>query len=362
MFNVYEFFNRINEIKPGIRLDAGQPDIPVREEIIEETVASLRRGETGYISSSGMGELRERIAEAEGVSPEEVIVGPGSKILIAAEIAMADRIAVIAPYWSAYVLIARQFGKEVEVIRTRLEEEWRPRLEELNADLLILNYPNNPTGRVLSRSELKEILELAEETGAKVLSDEIYAELSFMDFTPVRELYENAVTVKGFSKLYSMTGFRLGYAIADREEIARIRHFMESTVTCVPPFVQRAGIKALELRDELVDDVRKEYMRRAKLASRILRGLYFREPEGAFYVFLRVPGDGLAFAERLLDKGVAVFPGVAFGPYRDFIRISLTGSHLEEGLKTIREEVQCALGSPATGGWAGSSSGAWAGR
>jgi len=362
MFNVYEFFNRINEVNPAIRLDVGQPDIPVRGEIIEETIRALREGETGYTSTSGMAELREAIAEAEGVSPEEVLVGPGAKILIAAEIAMAERIAVVAPHWNAYVLMADQFGKTVEVIETGLENGWRPSPEELNADLLILNYPNNPTGRVLSRSELKEILELAEESGTKVLSDEIYAELSFVDFTPVRELYDNVVTVKGFSKLYSMTGFRLGYAIADEKEVARIRRFIESTVTCVPPFVQRAGLKALKLREELMNEVREEYRRRAKLASEILRGLDFREPEGAFYLFLRVPGDGLEFAERLLNRGVSVFPGVAFGPYGDFIRVSLSGGRLEEGLRIIREEVQCALESPATGGWAGSSSGAWAGK
>lgn len=355
MFSVYEFFNRISEVNPKIRLDAGQPDIPVREEIIEETIKSLRRGETGYTSTSGIQELREAIADLEGVSPEEIVVGPGAKILIAAEIAAAKRVAVVSPHWNAYSLIANQFGKEVVLIRTTLEEGWTPSLEELNADLLILNYPNNPTGRVLSRSELKGIVEVAEESRIKVLSDEVYADLSFVDFTPVRELYENTVTVKGFSKLYSMTGFRLGYALAEKKEAARIRRFIESTATCVPPFVQRAGLKALELREEIVEAVKGEYQRRVSIASRILRGLEFREPEGAFYIFLRVPGDGVEFAERLLQKGVSVFPGAAFGPYEDFIRVSLSGGRLEEGLRIIREEIECALESSATGGWAGSS-------
>ncbi len=362
MFNAYEFFNRINEVGPKIRLDVGQPDIPVRREVIEETVNSLRRGETGYTSTNGIRELREAIAEVEGVSPEEVIIGPGAKLLIAAEIAMANRIAVVAPHWNAYLLIARQFGKEVEVFPTSLEEDWIPDLKGTEADLIILNYPNNPTGRVLPRKNLREIVEIAEDTGAKILSDEIYAELSFVEFTPVRDLYEKTVTVKGFSKLFSMTGFRLGYAIADPQEVSRIRRFIESTVTCVPIFVQRAGIKALELREELMGSIRKEYQRRAKLASRLLSGLDFRKPEGAFYVFLRVPYDGLAFAERLLLRGVSVFPGVAFGDYPNFVRISLSGSGLEEGLRIIRDEVKCALESRVMEKWEGSSSGVSAGK
>lgn len=357
MFNVYEFFNRINEVRPKSRLDAGQPDIPVRREIIEETVESLRRGETGYTSTGGIRELRERIAEFEGVSPEEVIVAPGAKILIAAEIASAKKVAVVSPHWNAYSLIAQQFGREVEVIKTTLEERWTPRVEEIKADLLIINYPNNPTGRVLSGKKLRGLLDVAEENGVKVLSDEVYAELSFTRFTPARELYENVVTVKGFSKLYSMTGFRLGYAIGERSEIRRIQRFIESTVTCVPPFVQRAGIRALELREELIKEVRRVYLERARMASKMLRGFDFVEPEGAFYIFLRTPQDGMTFAERLLSRGVAVFPGVAFGDYPNFIRISLSGKGLERGLRVIREELECALESRATEGWEGSSRG-----
>ncbi|WP_234394482.1 pyridoxal phosphate-dependent aminotransferase [Thermococcus piezophilus] len=210
------------------------------------------------------------------------------------------------------------------------------------------------TGRVPSREKLKRILEAAEERGIKVLSDEVYAELSFNEHTPGRELYENAITVKSFLKLYSMTGFRLGYAIAQEEDAKKLRGFIEVTATCVPPFVQRAGIKALELRDRIKKRVRNEYRMRVKRAVRILNGLEFYPPEGAFYVFLHVPGDGLSFAERLLNRGVAVFPGVAFGDYRDFIRISFTWKGFEEGLKIIREEVEWASKSSATEKWEGS--------
>ncbi len=269
---------------------------------------------------------------------------------------------VSPPHWNAYSLIARQFGREVEVIKTTLDERWIPRVEEIKADLIIINYPNNPTGgRVLSGKELRGgLLDVAEENGVKVLSDEVYAELSFTRFTPARELYENVVTVKGFSKLYSMTGFRLGYAIGERNEIRRIQRFIESTVTCVPPFVQRAGVKALELRMNSSKKSGGHTLRGSGWPQRCSGGFDFVEPEGAFYIFLRTPPqDGMAFAERLLSRGVAVFPGMAFGDYPpNFIRISLSGKGLERGgLRVIREELECALESRATEGWEGSSRG-----
>ena len=339
MFSVYEYFNRINEINPKIRMDAGDPDIPVRREIIEAAVRSLRNGETRYTATAGLPELRERIAELEDVSPEEVIIAPGAKILIASEIAMAKRVTIIAPYWNAYLLISHQFGKKLEVIETRLENRWTPQIEDFDGDLLVLNYPNNPTGRVLSSSKVREIAEIVEDKGAKLLSDEIYGDLSFVNFTSPRKFYEKTVTVKGFSKLYSMTGFRLGYAIAEKEEIERIKRFIEASVTCVPSFVQRAGLKALELREEIVNYVRKEYQGRVKTATEILRRFEFIKPESAFYIFLKIAQDGIVFAEKLLKKNVAVFPGIAFGDYSNFIRISLAGKRWKEGLEIIGREM-----------------------
>ncbi|MBO8173776.1 MAG: aminotransferase class I/II-fold pyridoxal phosphate-dependent enzyme [Thermococcus sp.] len=342
MFNVYEFFNKISSLNPRIRLDAGQPDIKVDERIIEEAVSSLKRGETGYTKTLGLDELREKIAEVEGVEKENVIVGNGSKILIASQILRAKRIGIISPHWQAYESIARAFGKEVKIFKTSLEEGWEPKIKRLNVDLLILNYPNNPTGKILPREKLKEILEIAEEGNVKVLADEIYSDITFKPFTPVRELYDNVVTIKGFSKLFSMTGFRLGYAIGQREDIKAMQKFLEVTTTCVPIFIQRAGVKALEIREGVKKRVVKIYEERVKLASRILKGFEFYEPDGAFYLFVKTGIDGLSFAEKLLEKGVSVFPGIAFGDYRDFIRISLVSSKLEEGLKIIKEVKLCA--------------------
>lgn len=342
MFNVYEFFNKISSLKPGIRLDAGQPDISVDKRIIEEAVGSLRRGETGYTKTPGLDELREKIAEVEGVGKDDIIVGNGSKILIASQILRAKRVGIISPHWQAYESIAREFGKDVKIFKTSFEDGWEPEMERLDVDLLVLNYPNNPTGKILPKDKLREILEMAEEEKVKVLSDEIYSDIAFKPFTPARELYDNVVTVKGFSKLFAMTGFRLGYAIAQREEINAMRRFLEATTTCVPVFVQRAGVKALEIREEVKKRVVKIYKERVRLASRILRDFKFYEPDGAFYLFVKTEVDGLSFAERLLERGVSVFPGVAFGGYRNFIRISLVDPRLGEGLRIIREVKECA--------------------
>ncbi|NJE77466.1 aminotransferase class I/II-fold pyridoxal phosphate-dependent enzyme, partial [Thermococcus sp. ES12] len=140
-----------------------------------------------------------------------------------------------------------------------------------------------------------------------VLADEIYADIAFKPFTPAREIYDNVVTIKGFSKLFSMTGFRLGYAIAQREDIKAMQKFLEVTTTCVPIFIQRAGVEALEIREEVKKEVVKIYEERVKLASRILKGTFeFYEPDGAFYLFVKTGIDGLSFAEKLLEKGVSV--------------------------------------------------------
>ncbi len=343
MLNVYDLFTRINEVAPPIRLDVGQPDIPVREEIIEAAVQSLRSGETGYTEATGLPELREAIANLEGTSPGEVIVGAGAKLLISAEIAMAKSVAIISPFWNAYILISKEFGKRIQIIRTELENRWVPDKIEVNADLLVLNYPNNPTGRVLSQRELEPILEAASKRGVKILSDETYSEISFVNYTPIRELYENTVTVKSFSKLYSMTGFRLGYAIAPQSEIEHLKRFIESSVTCVPIFVQRAGLKSLELRKEIKRDFLREYKRRAERAGNILHNLNFYPPEGTYYIFLKVPMNGDKLAETLLRRGVAVFPGSLFGNYSSFVRISLTHRDFEEGLMKLREVITCSL-------------------
>ncbi len=342
--SLYDISAWIKSKKPEIRLDLGQPDLPVDERIIEAAVESLRQGETGYTGTAGIQELREIIAERENVEPDDVVVGAGGKIMLSAKILEAETVGLISPHWTAYERTASSFNRKMKFFRTSIEDGWVPHIEELNVDLLILNYPNNPTGRIIPRERIKELLELAEDEGVTVISDEVYAEISWRDFTPLREMSENVITVKSFSKLFSMTGFRLGYAIGPKEEIRKIQKFMEATITCVPVFVQRAGVRAMELWDEIKDKVSRIYRERGELAYSMLHPRFRMIPlDGAFYIFVDTGVDSTLFVDKMVEKGVSVFPGDVFGGYESFIRVTLVSDRLKDAFQRmleVREELE----------------------
>ena len=345
MFNIYDFFNQLSELGVKIRLDVGQPDIPVDERIISALIDSIKKGETTYVSTGGIKELREKIAEVHGVQPEEVIVAPGSKFLVASQLFFSKKIAIISPYWPTYVQMAKKFGKKIQIIKTTLEDKWLPNFDEIEKDVdtIIINYPNNPTGIAIPETKMKELLDIASELNVKIVSDEVYRDITFnkkyvsiLDFN-----YEKGIFIYSFSKTFSMTGFRIGYAIADKKEIGEIQKFIEIMVTCVPKFVQSAAIKALEIREEIKRKIVDIYKRRVELVKKKLnRKLFeFVEPDGAFYIFPRLKNNisGQTFAYKLLRKGVGIFPGEAFGNYNSHIRISLTSSMLEKGIDIINK-------------------------
>ncbi|MHA1593569.1 MAG: pyridoxal phosphate-dependent aminotransferase [Candidatus Baldrarchaeia archaeon] len=343
MFNVYEFFNKLSESDVEIRLDAGQPDIRVDERIIGAMFDSIRRGETEYVSTVGIRELRERIAELYDVDAEEVIISPGSKLLIASQVFFSRKIAVIAPFWPAYVHMASLFGKKIQVLETSMEGRWVPDFTEMDdeVDLVIINYPNNPTGVALPRSKMRELLDVASERGITVVSDEVYRDILFNSrFSSILDFnYEKGVFVHSFSKTFSMTGFRIGFAIANREIIKKIQRFIEATVTCVPGFVQAAALKALEVIDEVRRIVSDIYKRRVEAAKKTLGRKFFEfvEPDGAIYIFPKIKAgiSGTEFTYKLLKQGVSVFPGEAFGNYKQFVRVSLVSDRLEEAFRRM---------------------------
>ncbi len=342
--SLYEISRWIKSRNPEVRLDLGQPDIPVDRRIIEETVKSLRGGETGYTATAGLKELRKLIAERENVEPDEVVIGAGGKNILSALIWEANTVGLISPHWRAYEMTARDFGKKVKFFKTKLEDSWIPHIEKLGVDLLIINYPNNPTGRIIPKRYIDAILEMAQEESVKVVSDEVYAEISWRPFTPLREKMENVITIKSFSKLFSMTGFRLGYALGPKEEMRKIQKFIEATITCTPIFVQRAGIRAMHLWDEIREVINRKYRERGELAYNILSKKFkLTPPDGAFYMFVDTSMDGGVFVDRLLDKGVAVYPGVVFGGYRTFVRLSLVSERMKYALEKmveVREELE----------------------
>jgi aspartate aminotransferase len=213
--------------------------------------------------------------------------------------------------------------------------------------MIILNNPNNPTSKVIDPETLDGIVEIAEDKGVTILSDEVYGTIAFKKTKSILEYNGDCkhILSNGFSKTFTMTGWRIGYIIANKMLIDKITKLNQITINNVPVFIQEAGLKALEIGENLSDKVKEEYEERAKMASKTLAeaGLSFSEPEAPFYVFPKCAGlNSEKFTLDLLDKGVAVAPGTAFGDYPEHFRISLTAPRAE--IKVALEKIKEALG------------------
>lgn len=348
-FSIYDFFNHLNTLKVRIRMDAGQVDIPPDPELL--SVLREKIAELNYSSYSGISELREKIAEIHGVEVEETIVVPGSKYAIAALVNASKKIGLISPYWPGYKYAVEIFNKEHATIETSVEGEWMPNfnLIDESVDLMIINYPNNPTGAVLTKDKIKELLDTALEKRFSIVSDEVYRDLVFesVEFSLTEYIVDSVVSVYSFSKTFSMPGLRLGYAVGDRSLIKRIGEFIKATYTSTPIFAQKTAIKALELKDKIAERLKRVYRERINLFSSLIdRELFdFTLPRGGLYVFLKIKSNipGLKLAYKLAERGVGVFPGLAFGSfYKNYIRISLTCPTplLQEGVEILNETVR----------------------
>ena len=339
--------------KKIIKLNLGDPDLATPNEIIEAAYDSMKRGKTKYSSSYGELPLREKLAKIHGVSSDNVVITPGSKWGVFSTMYLllkgSGNVIIPTPYWTAYDLIAKTLGAEVKLLKTELEDNWRidvDKLEKLidrKTQMIILNNPNNPTSKVMEDDVLDDLVELANEQGITILSDEVYSTIAFTKTKSILDYGENNhIVTTGFSKTFTMTGWRIGYVVAQKELVDRITKLNQITINNVPVFIQEAALKGLELQKLIAARIKKEYQERARLASKQLRnsGLEFTEPEAPFYVFPRKRGlDSECFTLELLDRGVAVAPGTAFGDYREHFRISLTAprEELAKALDTICE-------------------------
>ena len=331
--------------KKIIKLNLGDPDLATPNEIIEAAYASMKRGKTKYSSSYGENSLREKLAKIHGVSPDNIVITPGSKWGVFSTMYLLlkgdGNVVIPTPYWTAYDLIAKTLGAETRLLKTELENEWRIDLDKLEklidnkTRMIILNNPNNPTSKVMDDEVLDSVVQIANEKGVTILSDEVYATIAFTKTKSILDYGENNhILTTGFSKTFTMTGWRIGYVVAQRELIDRITKLNQITINNVPVFIQEAALKALELQKQLATKIKNEYQERAKMASKQLKAaeLEFTEPQAPFYVFPRKRGlDSERFTLELLDKGVAVAPGTAFGDYREHFRISLTAPRDEIG-------------------------------
>ncbi len=368
---IRKFFDIAATMKDVISLGVGEPDFQTPWQIRKAGIGSLERGKTKYSSNWGIAELREEISRYLNrkygltYNPEkEVLVTVGGSeaidACIRAVVSPGEEVIIPQPSYVCYEPITRLAGGVPIIIETKAEDDFKVTAEQLKnaitekTKLLILPYPCNPTGAIMEREDLESIAKIIREKDILVLSDEIYSELTFaknphISIASIDGMHERTVVVNGFSKSFSMTGWRLGYACGPREIMSQITKIHQYAIMCAPTTSQYAAIEALRNCDDEIKRMYDEYnMRRRLMVSGFNRiGLECREPKGAFYAFPCIKGTGMGseeFCEKLLySKNVAVVPGTAFGAGGEgFIRASYCYSteHIKEAIERIGEFVK----------------------
>ena len=309
--------------KKIVRLNVGDTNLPTPACALEAAAKCMGKAKSGYGPSAGSDELREAIAEREGCGIGNVVVGPGSKHLLFGLLMVlckkSGSVAFQSPYYPAYALACRQLGLEINLAETTLEGNWQPGGVPA-ADAAIICNPLNPTSTICESRRAERMIREAGENGTPVIVDEAYRGLAFRKIPVPR-----AIRVRSFSKEFNMECWRLGYAVAPEEVAGKLSEYNQATSTCVAPFVQAAGLACLENEKELLDGNRNVWKARMGAASKAMRkaGFEFAEPQSGMYIFARHGGiaDAGRYAMKLLEKGVAVAPGTAFGSYPSFVRI-----------------------------------------
>lgn len=365
---IRRFFDIASEMDNVISLSVGEPDFSTPWHIRKKGVETLEKGRTWYTPNAGLMALREEIAayvqRQIGVSyapKDEVLVTVGGSeaidLAFRALLQPGDEVLIPEPSFVCYDPLTRMAGGVPVPLVTREEDRFALTPDTLRAaitprtKLLVLPYPNNPTGGVMRRDQLEAIAHVLRDTGIFILSDEIYSELTYgtephVSIAALAGMRERTVRVSGFSKAFAMTGWRLGYACAPAPVAKVMLKLHQFGIMCAPTTAQHAAIEAMKNGEEDVETMRAEYDCRRRLIVDLLReiGLDCFEPEGAFYVFPSIRSTGLTseeFCRRLLtEKHVAVVPGNAFGDCGEgFVRISYCYSvqHIREALSRMRE-------------------------
>jgi len=318
-----------------VDLSVGEPDFPTPENVVEAGKAALDAGHTGYTPSNGIPELRAAIAEklrADGIDrdPDDVMVTPGGKQglfeVVSTLIDEGDEVALLDPAWVSYEAMVKIAGGRLTRVDTAPHDfRLEPALDALSeavsdaTELLVVNSPNNPTGAVYTDAALEGVRDLAIDHDVTVISDEIYGEVAYgVEPTSLGSLSgmgERTVTLNGFSKAYSMTGWRLGYYAAPPELLAEAGKLHSHSVTCATNFVQHAGIEALANTDDAVAEMRAAFRDRRDMLVDLFadHGVDVPTPDGAFYMMLPVEDDDQAWCEAAIEEAhVAAVPGSAF--------------------------------------------------
>ncbi len=335
-----------------ISLTIGEPDFNTPLEVVEKAYRAMKSGYTHYTSNMGIEELRELIAERYGVSIENVMITAGaSEALLNTSLAFIEensRVVIPSPNFLSYFTYAKMCKAKTVQIKTH-ENEFKVDVDSFSelmsreVSVIFLNYPNNPTGVVMNGRDLKAIAEIAMDYGAIVVSDEIYDEIYYDVKPETLAGYENVVVINGFSKSLAMTGWRIGYVVAERDLIDSMLKVHQVNGVCAPAFAQKAVAEVIAegLFKEIVKRFVSEFRRRRDYLYSELRGIFeIVKPEGAFYMFPKIDGDCVEFTEKLLMRGVAVTPGIAFGDWNErYIRISYATSmeNLKRAVERIKE-------------------------
>ncbi len=337
---IRKFFDIAAEMKDAISLGVGEPDFVTPWHIRDKGIHSLQKGRTHYTSNKGLTELRQEISNYlerrfnltyDALTQSIVTVGGSEAIdlLFRAVIEPGDEVIIPEPSFVCYSPLTRLAGGIPVPLDTKAENNFKITADELSAAItpktkvLVLPYPNNPTGGIMTREDLEEIAEVIRKSNILVLSDEIYAELTYgrkhCSIAEIDGMYERTVLVSGFSKAYAMTGWRLGYACGHPAIISEMTKVHQYGIMSAPTTAQYAAIEALKNGDGDIEMMRDEYddRRRLIVGGFNAMGLECFEPEGAFYAFPCIKSTGLSsndFCEKLLySKKVAVVPGNAFG-------------------------------------------------
>ena len=367
---IRKFFDIVSEMKDAISLGVGEPDFDTPWFIRDEGIYSLEKGKTFYTSNAGLKDLREEISNyinrTQGVTycpDNEIVVTVGGSeaidIGLRAVIDAGDEVIIPQPSYVSYEPCSILAGAKPVIINLQAQNDFRLQPQELlnaitdKTKVLILPYPNNPTGAIMERDDLEKIAQIVKEKEILVMSDEIYSELTYKEkhvsIASLDGMKERTILINGFSKAYAMTGWRLGYACGPAEIISQMTKIHQFAIMCAPTTSQYAAVQALKKGDKEVAKMRQSYNQRRRYLMESFKdmGLECFEPYGAFYVFPCIKEFNMTseeFATKLLmEEKVAVVPGTAFGDCGEgYLRISYAYSldNLKIALSRIEHFIQ----------------------
>jgi aspartate aminotransferase len=358
-----------DEGKDIIAFGAGEPDFDTPQHIKDALVDALEGGFIYYTPAAGIPELREAVSKKlkrdNGLDygADETIVTPGAKQAIyeavQAVVNPEDEVLIPDPWWVSYVPMVQLAEGRPVFVETYVDDGFRLKVEEIEKKVtdrtraIIINSPNNPTGSVLTKDDLKGIADVCVDNDVIVIADEVYEPMTYgCEHTSIASfdgMKERTITVNGFSKAYSMTGWRLGYAAGPQDIIKAMTRIQAHSVSNTTSFVQKAGVAALDGPQECVKEMVGEFKKRRDVIVKILNeidGVKCNEPQGAFYAFANFGSyepDSFKLANYLLENGVAVIPGGAFGKQGEgFLRLSYATSmeNIKEGVKRIEKALE----------------------